>query len=34
MATYSVKVYDDAGELVADVQAMGYRTGKDLGELA
>jgi acyl-CoA thioesterase len=34
MATYSVKVYDDAGELVADVQAMGYRTGRDLGELA
>jgi acyl-CoA thioesterase len=33
MATYSVRVYDDAGELVADVQAMGYNTGADLGEL-
>lgn len=32
MAAYSVKVYDDCGELVADVQAMGYRTGKSLGD--
>lgn len=34
MATYSVKVYDDAGEVVADVQAMGYRMKKSLEEIA
>ncbi|MGL1861621.1 MAG: PaaI family thioesterase [Pseudodesulfovibrio sp.] len=33
MASYSVKVFDDAGELIADVQAMGYRTKKSLEEL-
>lgn len=33
MATYSVKVYDDADEIVADVQAMGYRMKKSLEEL-
>jgi acyl-CoA thioesterase len=26
MATYSVRVTDESGKLVADVQAMGYRT--------
>lgn len=25
MATYAVKVHDDAGALIADIQAMGYR---------
>lgn len=33
MATYSVKVFDDSGEIVADVQAMGYRMKKSLEEL-
>ncbi len=33
MATYSVKVYDDAKEIIADVQAMGYRMKKSLEEL-
>ena len=33
MATYSVKVYDDDNEIVADVQAMGYRMKKSLEEL-
>ena len=33
MATYSVKVYDDTDEIVADVQAMGYRMKKSLEEL-
>ncbi|MEF2231576.1 MAG: PaaI family thioesterase [Pseudodesulfovibrio sp.] len=30
MATYSVRVFDADGTLAADVQAMGYRTGKPL----
>lgn len=34
MATYSVRVHDESGDMVADVQAAGYRTGKPLGELA
>ena len=34
MATYAVRVHDEAGVLVADVQAMGYRTKKPLGDLA
>lgn len=34
MVTYSVKVFDETGGLVADVQAMGYNTGKDLKDLA
>lgn len=33
MATYSVRVIDEDGTLVADVQAQGYRTGKPLAEL-
>lgn len=33
MVTYSVKVFDESGGLVADVQAMGYNTGKDLKNL-
>ncbi|QGY40151.1 hotdog fold thioesterase [Pseudodesulfovibrio cashew] len=33
MATYSVRVCDDSGELVADIQAMGYRTKKSLKDL-
>lgn len=33
MATYSVKVTEDSGTLVADVQAMGYRTKKTLEDL-
>ena len=31
MATYAVRVHDEAGVLVADVQAMGYRTKKTAG---
>lgn len=34
LASYGVKVFDEAGELLADVQATGYRTKKPLGELA
>ena len=34
MATYSVKVFNGDGALAADVQAMGYRTGKPLPEPA
>jgi acyl-CoA thioesterase len=33
MATYSVRVTDEAGALVADVQAMGYRTGTPLEDV-
>jgi acyl-CoA thioesterase len=33
MATYSVRVTDEAGALVADVQAMGYRTKTPLEEV-
>lgn len=33
MASYSVQVYDEAGTLVADAQAMGYRTKKPLEDL-
>lgn len=33
MATYSVTVTDEAGTVVADVQAMGYRTQHPLGDL-
>lgn len=33
MATYSVKVEDEAGKLVADIQAMGYRTKKPLEQI-
>lgn len=33
MAAYSVKVFDAEGVLVADVQAMGYRTRTDLEDL-
>ncbi|MCJ2166102.1 MULTISPECIES: PaaI family thioesterase [unclassified Pseudodesulfovibrio] len=33
MATYSVKVFDDGGALVADVQAMGYRMKKPLEDV-
>ena len=33
MATYSVQVHDDAGQIVADVQAMGYRTKKPLEDV-
>jgi acyl-CoA thioesterase len=34
MATYAVRVTDESGTLVADAQAMGYRTRKPLGDLA
>ena len=34
MATYAVRVYDETGTLVADAQAMGYRTQKPLEDLA
>ena len=33
MATYSVKVTDESGQIVADVQAMGYRMKKPLGDI-
>lgn len=33
MATYAVRVTDESGALVADVQAMGYRSKKPLEEL-
>jgi len=33
MATYAVRVTDESGTLVADVQAMGYRTKKSLEDL-
>ena len=33
MATYSVTVADQSGQVVADVQAMGYRLKKSLEEL-
>ncbi len=33
MVTYSVQVFDETGILVADVQAMGYRTKKPLEDL-
>jgi len=33
MATYSVKVADDSGKIVADVQAMGYRMKKPLEDV-
>ncbi|BDQ33315.1 PaaI family thioesterase [Pseudodesulfovibrio portus] len=33
MATYAVKVIDGAGQLIADVQAMGYRMKKSLEDL-
>ncbi|MGE4420814.1 MAG: PaaI family thioesterase [Pseudodesulfovibrio sp.] len=33
MATYSVRVTDEAGTLVADVQAMGYRTKTPLEDV-
>lgn len=33
MATYSVRVLDEAGTLVADAQAMGYRTKIPLDDL-
>ncbi|MBG0790809.1 MAG: PaaI family thioesterase [Desulfovibrionaceae bacterium] len=33
MATYSVRVTDESGTLVADVQAMGYRTKKPLEDI-
>jgi len=33
MATYSVKVTDESGRLVADVQAMGYRMEKPLEDV-
>lgn len=34
MATYSVQVFDDADELIADVQATGYRTKSPLPDPA
>jgi len=34
LATYSIKVHDDANRLIAEVQATGYRTKKPLEELA
>lgn len=34
MATYSVTVRDASGTIIADVQAMGYRTKKPLEELS
>ena len=33
MATYSVKVTDESGQIVADVQAMGYRLNKPLEDV-
>ena len=33
MATYAVKVFDDADTLIADMQATGYRMKKSLEEL-
>ena len=33
MATYSVKVTDDSEQIVADVQAMGYRMKKSLEDV-
>ncbi|BCS87912.1 PaaI family thioesterase [Pseudodesulfovibrio sediminis] len=33
MATYAVKVYDDADKLIADIQAMGYRMKKPLEDV-
>ena len=34
MTTYEVRVTDESGTLVADAQAMGYRTKKPLEDLA